>query len=382
MKISIRSTDVLSILGMIAIALMLWVEFTKKEMKQPYFEEKMEAARGMDESINYLKNKNFKNEISIDNINDPNDTKIIGTQFSQITSGKGSLPIKLSTVNPNFAALVVELFKDAGLKKGDYVAICATGSFPAVNIAVCKAAEVLDLKICFIGSVTSSSWGANDPYYTYLDIHSSLIEEGFLKQKIIASSIGGNDDLGKTLSTEGRNLAVEAINRNKLEIINEKSLRENIRRRMDLFRKQEQLINKELTAFVNIGGGIASLGSARNSITLPSGYLENIKLRDFPDKHGVLFEMAVKNKKIINLLNLNSLLNKYNLPIDPVPLPVVGGEELFYKVKYDYRNVCIALFVLVSMLVGVILHDKKHNALGKNVIYENNENASVLSDSL
>ncbi|HEX8039770.1 MAG TPA: poly-gamma-glutamate system protein [Chryseosolibacter sp.] len=381
MKISIRSTHVLVIMGAISVALMLWIELTKRETEQPYFEEKMKAATRMASAIEYLKEKHFKNEISVDNINDPNDTKMIGTQFSPITSGKGSLPIKLSTVNPNFAALVVQLFKEAGLQSGDHIGVCATGSFPAMNLAVCIASEVLGLKMTFIGSVTSSSWGANDPYYTYLDMHSSLIEGGFLHEKIIASSIGGNDDLGRTLSEEGRGMAVEAIRRNGVPMINENSLRKDIAKRIGIFREQERLMNDELKLFVNVGGGIASLGSARNSVAIPSGLVEDIKLRDFPDKHGVLFEMAANGKKVINLLNLNSLLAKYNMPIDPVPLPEPGAGELFNKMKYDYGNVGIAMFVLVSMLTAVIIHDRKQNALGKNVIYENKEESAVVTDS-
>lgn len=380
MRISIRSTDVLSLLGVLAIGLMVWVELSKKEVKEPYFDEKMEAAMRMRASILYLKDKHFKNEISVDNINDPNDTKIIGTQFSPITSGKGSLPSKLSTVNPNVAALVVELFKEAGLKKGDHIAMCATGSFPGLNIAVCTAAEVMGLKTSLIVSVTSSSWGANDPDYTYLDIHSSLTEGGFLQQGIIAASIGGNDDLGKTLSAEGRDLAVAAINRNNIEIISGGSLSESIERRLALFKARESLEPGKIAAFVNIGGGIASLGSARNAVILPSGVIHEIKLRQFPDKQGVMFAMAAGGTKIINFLNVNLLFDRYKLPEDPVPLPQPGTGELFYKLKYNYLYVLGALLTLVSALVAVILFDKKQNAIGKNIIYSNHE--SVLSDSL
>lgn len=370
----------LSLLGVLAIGLMAWVELTKKEVKEPYFDEKMEAAMRMQASIHYLKDKHFKNEISVDNINDPNDTRIIGTQFSPITSGKGSLPAKLSTVNPNVAALVVQLFKDAGMKKGDHVAICATGSFPALNIAVCTAAEVMGLKTSLIVSVTSSSWGANDPEYTYPDMHSSLVEGGFLKQGIIASSIGGNDDLGKTLSAEGRNLAVAAIDRNNLELISERSLSQSIKRKLALFEKQESTALGRIAVFVNIGGGIASLGSARNSGILASGLMHEIKLRQFPDKQGVMFAMAAQGTRIINLLNVKVLFDRYNLPEDPVPLPRPGTGELFYKLKYDYLYVMVALLTLVSALIAVILFDKKQNAIGKNIIYSNEEN--VLSDSL
>ena len=186
----------------------------------------MEAARLMSRSLEYLKATHFKNEVAVDNINDPNDTRIIGTRFSSITSGRGSLPVKLSTANPNFGALLVQLFKEAGVRQGDHIAIGATGSFPALNIAACAAAEVLDLKVSLITSVTSSSWGANDPEYTFLDMYSTLREGGLLSQSILASSIGANQDIGRTLSPEGRNDAKQAILRNGVTFINGTSLAE------------------------------------------------------------------------------------------------------------------------------------------------------------
>jgi poly-gamma-glutamate system protein len=237
----------------------------------------------------------------------------------------------------------------------------------------------MGLRTSLIASVTSSSWGANDPDYTYPDMHSSLIKGGLLKQGIIASSVGGNDDLGKTLSAEGRHLAIAAIDRNNLKVISERSLSESIGKRLALFKRQESLAGPVI-AFVNIGGGIASLGSARNSATLPSGVMADIKLRQFPDKQGVMFEMAVRGTKVINFLNINHLFDRYKLPEDPVPLPHPGTGELFYKLKYDYLYVAISLLTLVSALIGVIVLDKKQNAIGKDVIYQNHE--SVLSDSL
>lgn len=371
-KISIRSTPVLCILGGISIGLFMLVENTKGEQPQPFFEEKIAASRHMQNCVDYLKDKHFKDEITIDNINDPNETKLIGTQFSEITSGRGSLPVKLSTINPNFAALAVELFKKADIGEGDHVAICATGSFPALNIAVLSAAHVLGAEVSLISSVTSSSWGANDPDYTFLDIHSSLKEGGFIDHDIVAASIGANQDIGRTLSPEGREVVMAAIERNNILFINDGTLDGNIERRMSLFAQREKKLGKEIKLFVNIGGGIASLGSKQNSDQLNAGLTTESKLQDFPDKIGVVFNMAAKQKPYINLLHLQGLMKKYELPIDPMPLPEPGEGALFYAVKYNLRYVIGAFAGLVLLLFGVILYDKRQNALGKDVIHNPN----------
>jgi poly-gamma-glutamate system protein len=367
-NISIRSTAVLSVIGSLSIILMLLVEFTKTEQTQSFFQEKMIAAKLMEDCIDYLKLTHFKDEITIDNINDPNDTRIIGARYSSITSGRGSLPIKLSTVNPNFAALVVELFKEAKLKKGDHIAIGATGSFPALNIAVCIAAETIGLELSFISSVTSSSWGANDPDYTYLDIHSSLIKGKFIKHRIIASSIGANQDIGRTISPEGREQARQAMERNGVDFINGQSLDENIAERIKIFEQKDLELKKRIKLYVNIGGGVASLGSAANSEVLPTGLLKDVKLDIFADKKGVMFEMASKKIPLVNLKNLQYLMLKYGLPRDPVPLPEAGEGKLFYDLKYDLRYVFGSTAFLTLLILSVIVFDKKQNALGNEII--------------
>jgi len=366
-NISIRSTFVLTSLALIAAALLAVIETTKDERAQPHFQEKLTAANLMNDCINYLKETHFKNEISVDNINDPNDTKIIGERFSLITSGRGSLPIKLSTVNPNFAALAIEVFHELKLKKGDHVAICATGSFPALNIAVCSAAEVMGLKVSYIASVTSSSWGATNPEYTYLDIHSSLLKGGFFSNEIIASSIGANQDIGRTISPEGRDLVRAAIKRNRITFINGNSLSENIEKRMAIFKERASELGK-IKAYINIGGGIASLGSATNSNELAGGVHENVKLNLFTDKIGVMFEMASKGIDLINFKNLHNLMRKYELPVDPVPLPRPGEGKLFFDLKYDLRFVYGGTVLLTLLIAGLILFDKKQNALGNEIV--------------
>ncbi|MCF8256897.1 MAG: poly-gamma-glutamate system protein [Flavobacteriales bacterium] len=364
-RISIRSTLVLMILGFLAISLLWIVENTKVLVDEDWHQEKEQAALLMKKCMEHIKNDQFANEIAVDNINDPNGTGLIGQQFTEITSGRGSLPIKLSTTNPNFAALVVQLFKDAGLKEGDEVAMCFTGSFPAVNIAVCSAIDVLKLRPLLITSVTSSSWGANDPEFTWIDMHQSLYEAKLLSFRPLASSIGGNEDLGKTLSTESRQMAEVAISRNNLPYINENSLGGNISKRMEIFRLNTV---DGIKLYVNVGGGIASFGSSANFNVVVAGLNENMKIKEFPVHRGIIYEMVEQDISVLNFLNQGVLLKQFGLPNDPVPLPKIGEGKLYSSLRYDVRVVGVALVVLSGLLISVIYIDKKQNKLGSTIL--------------
>ena len=368
MNISIRSTMVLSILGLLALGILFVVENSKSFQQEPYYKEKVKAAKLAQSAMRFIKQRYFADEIALDNINDPNNTGLIGQQFSAITSGRGSLPVKLSTTNPNFAAMIVQQFKDAGLKEGDGIALCFTGSFPALNIATCAAIETMGLKPTLITSVSSSSWGANSPELTWLDIHQSLYNAGIFSFMPVASSIGGNQDLGRTLSKEGRDLALAAIERNGISVINEGSLEANIKKRMSIFNSDT---NADVRLFVNVGGGVASLGGHQNSNTLPSGLLSKIHLEDFTEKRGVMYEMTQAGVPLLNLLRIDRLLTKYKLPRDPVPLPNIGEGQLYTAYKYDL-NIVIATTLFFFLIISIVIYyDSKQNQLGTQIIKTN-----------
>lgn len=367
-NISIRSTLVLSILGALAIALLIIVENSKKYQKEAFYDEKIQAAKLTKKCMAHLKNQFFQNEIALDNINDPNETGIIGQQFSEITSGRGSLPIKLSTANPNFSAMIVQQIKDAGLEKGDHVALCFTGSFPALDIATCAAIETLGLKPILVTSVTSSSWGANAPNLTWLDMQKSLYDAELISFMPLASSIGGNQDLGRTLSRDGREKAESAIYRNNVPYINTGSLEGNIQERMNVFKKES---NGQIKLFINVGGGIASLGGNQNAKNIPSGLHKDLKIKDFEEKNGVVYEMVKQDIPVINLLNISRLMSKYDLPKDPVPLPKIGDGSLYKAYKYDLNIVIGATLVFLTLIGAVMYYDKKQNELGTQIIKKN-----------
>ncbi|MFH1319702.1 MAG: poly-gamma-glutamate system protein [Bacteroidota bacterium] len=375
-KLDIRSNYTLAVLSVLAILGFILVENSKVYTTQDWYIEKLQAATLMKKAEEYLKNLRIEKAIFIDNINDPNETGLIEQEYSQISTGRGSLPVKLSTTNPNFAALIVELLKDLNVQKGDVVAVCMTGSFPALNIAMYSALQTLEIKPIFISSTTSSTWGANNPDFTWLDMENGLYKSGYFKFRSVAASIGGNEDIGQSLSIKGRQLALQAIYRNDLEFINGKNLQENVKKRMNLFEKHSH--GKPIKVFINIGGGVASLGSGANGNAIHSGINKKFLISKLPDKKGVVLEMFNQGIPVIHLLRIENLMKKYKLPVNPVPLPEIGYGYLYKVKKYNTTTVAIVSLILLASVIFVIIFNKKGHKLGSEILGNINNNVLKL----
>ena len=360
-----KSNIVMGLLFVIALLAFLAVENSKMDVKQEYYGEKLEAARLAAAAEDCIKNYRLENGVFVDDVNDPNQTALIGQEYSLITTDQGNIEAKLSATNPNFAAIVVQLLKDAGLKEKDHVAVAVSGSLPGINIAVMAAIETLKLQPTIITSVGASNFGANDPYFTWLDMETLLNDAGIFHFKSTAASIGGGNDAGRGLSPQGRELIIESIMRNKVGFINEKHLEESISKRMDIYEQSD--IGKPVKVFINVGGGIASLGNSVNGELIPSGLTERLPMSNYPVQ-GVIVRMGKKGIPIIHLLNINQLLEKYDLPITPVPLPEPGEGGIFIREKYNVVVTAIATAILVTVIIFVYIAERKRHRLGTDVV--------------
>ncbi len=269
------------ILLIIAIGLFLWVNTSRVWVKEKFYDEKYQAAELTKQATDAVRKYRIQQGYTFDELNDPNRSGLIGEKYSLITTDRGDLTAKLTTLNPNISAIIVEFFKKAKLKKGDVIAVNVTGSMPALNIAVLSAAKVLGLDVVLISSVGASMFGATDPYFTWLDIETLLNEKDILSYKSIATSLGGGRDLGRGLSKAGRDLIIEATERNNVELIQEKSIEKNIQRKMEIF---EDTYDRDVDLYVNVGGGLSSLGDAINGRLLPPGLHKHVLTRNIPKK--------------------------------------------------------------------------------------------------
>lgn len=375
-NLSAGSKTVLSVIALLSLMAFLAVEYGKEDVKLKWYDQKIEASKLASEAAAYLKEFRMRKGVFVDIINDPNETALIGQDLTTITTDRGFIEAKLTATNPNFAAVIVDMLKEAGLEKNDVVAIAFTGSLPGLNIAVQSAVQTLQLKPIIITSVGASNWGANDPDFTWLDMESLLFRTGIFKNKSVAASIGGGLDRGRGLSPEGRQIITDAIRRNKIEFINEEHLENSIQKRMDVYNHHRE--KKKIKAFINVGGGISSIGSVENGKYIPTGLSTILPMKNYPVR-GVMIQMAENNVPIIHLLNINKLAIKYGLPINPIPLPRAGEGEIFIQKRYSVLlTLGVTIFLVLSIGFVFFMERKRHQLGTEQIVIQRNESVPEL----
>tara|TARA_Y100001978_G_scaffold52449_1_gene47087 strand:- start:674 stop:1837 length:1164 start_codon:yes stop_codon:yes gene_type:complete len=326
----------------------------------PSYDDKIEAANLMQKAMSILKKHRMEESVFIDIENDPNETGLVGSPFSLITTDEGDLDSKLTTLDPNFSAVMVELMYQLGLKDGDTIAVLMTGSMPGANIAVLTACRALGVIPITITSVGASQWGANLVDFTWLDMESILFENGLISSRSIAASIGGRNDMGRLLSPSGRDLIMENINKHDLPLIRKERLADNIQHRMDLY-GSIQSINK-YDAIVNVGGGVASLGTSFNLRLLPPGVVKRNIIQDIVRPGGIegVFSKFLKfDVPGLHILNIRPLTQEFKMPFAPIPIPEIGVGGLYAIEKYNVWVAGICLIVVSSSVLAVGIHSKR-----------------------
>ncbi|MEM9290654.1 MAG: poly-gamma-glutamate system protein [Acidobacteriota bacterium] len=356
-----RSHRVLLPLAIFASLALLWVEQGKRVVQSPWFEEKLRAAEVAYEGSTVLKELRLERGVFVDTVNDPAETALIGQEYTQITTDRGNLEAKITSTNPNFAAVVVDMIHSLGLKSGDCVAVAATGSFPALNLSALAALETVGLRPALITSVGASNYGATDPYYTWLDMERDLVARGVLETRSITASLGGGNDSGRGLAPRGRELLRSAIQRNEIPLLEVERLEDSIRQRVELFR--QACLPQPVAAYVNIGGGMASLGHSLNGELIPAGAYDRLPQRNYPAR-GALLRFASEGVPVIQLTNVRTLRDRYGLGTVQDSLPLPGQGEIFGKVRYSMVRTLVATLVLLALLIGLYLWDQSIHRLG------------------
>ncbi len=358
---AIQKTSTLVILSAIAlVSFVVSINSTTIDIS-PSYDMKIKAANLMKESMVELKNVRMEAGVFIDDENDPNETGLVGSPFSLITTDEGDLDAKLTTLDPNFSAGMVELMLRANLQKGDTVAILLTGSMPGANIAVLTAANAMGLIPMVITSVGASQWGANHADFTWLDMESILFNKGLINSRSVAASVGGRNDMGRLLSPAGREIIISNIEKYNIPLIRKNRLADNIDERMKLFESFNKITN--YSAMINVGGGVASLGTSFNSKLLPAGIINrsdvvNISIRD-GGIEGVLAKFAKKNVPVLHVLNIKSLTEQLGMPFAPIPIPEVGSGVLYAEEKYNILIATVCLFIVCGLVFGVGYQSKQ-----------------------
>lgn len=342
---------VLILFTLVSIALFILEMSTKHNVRARFYEDKLKAGQIFQEAMKKVKQERERLLIPIDKINDPNATGLIGSQYTPITFQRSDLSASLTSTNPNFVAIFVELFKKLKLKEGDEIAVSIDGSYPAVNLALYSVMRTLGIKPLIITTEGSAMWGANNPNLTWLDMENYLYRDNMFAFKSTAATFGGEDDLGRGFSPEARILVLNSITRNGTELLTSDNLDNNIKKRVEYYHSKSKF-----KVFVNVGKSIATIGN--NQLPFATGII-----RDLPKKvevNSVIRQMLEKKIQVINVTDVNKLATRYGLPIAPVPLPVLGKGKLFIEKRFSPIFALVFTIVIVICLFFVIRYDLEY----------------------
>lgn len=354
------SNTALTLIAIFSLSSLFMTERIQIQVKQAYHHQKLAASKLALEAFQHIKQERLRRGMRIDPELDATRSGLIGELMSSITSNTGHLYSKQTTINPNFAAVVVDLLKQAGVNEGDVVAVGMSGSFPAINICVYAAIQTLRLNPIIISSASSSQWGANDQRFSWLEMDRFLFQKNIFKFRSLAASIGGIEDRGLGISKSGKRLLMDTIERQGISFIDPENFSQSILKRMETY---NQLAGDEpIKAYVNVGGGTISVGREEGKLLFKPGL--NKKM---PFGTGVIDSVmtsfARQDTPVIHFINIIRLAKKYGLPLAPTIMPSVGEGDIYMRRQYNPWLAAVSLLLILTSLYAFIRSDLGYRLL-------------------
>lgn len=257
---------------------------------------------------------------------DPNQTGLIGPEFSEITTSLGILAAKRTATNPDLAAALTRRIADLELRDDAVVVALFSGSMVGANVATLAALQALGLETIVISSVGASMFGATDSDFTWVDMEGLLFERGVTTNRSSLALIGGNRGTGHDLPEEGIAAMRASIARAQLPLIEADTLPALLG---ELEAQINALAGDRLALFINAGGSVAGFGSCQYADRLPVGVSHQV-LPCGEGEPGLLFTMSARGLPVIHLLNMRGLAAEWGLPYDPIPFELVGNNRFVY----------------------------------------------------
>lgn len=259
---------------------------------------------------------------------DTHGTGMIGDEYTPITTSLGSEEAKRTTANADMAALLVQMLTEAGVKAGDTIGAGFSGSFPTLNLAVLAACEVMDVKVIYIASMGASTFGANQPEFTFPDMVCRLYLDGKLQTPPALITPGGDYDCGGEMFEEEKQAALARIEvYGVADIMQQRDFAANLKAREALYDTLGPI-----SCFVGVGGNITTIGLEED--TMKAGVLAPYTVTAVREGDGLLQYYNARGLPVLHLLNIKQLAAQYSLPFDPETIAPPGQSALYYHTVY------------------------------------------------
>ncbi len=355
-RVHVASLVALAVVGLV----LAWLaENTKSPEQRPFYEQKMTAAERTQDAMSEIRTARLALRGEIDLEVDRNMTGLVGAVEGGVTTSRGWYEQKLRALDPNIAAVFVQLLRRGGVGEGDRVAVGMTGAFPVLNAATLIAIETVGATPVAITSVGASQWGANDAELTWLDMETILEDAGIIRRRSVAASRGGRGDRAR--GDEIAQAVIDsAIARNGVAPIVPSSLDESIDLRMEIY--DDRARGGEYDLYVNVGSGLGSIGTIQMRDQLGPGLTRRPNLGNL-SRRGAMVRMADRGVPVIDVPSADWFIDRYGLAglaDENATLPAVGHGDIFERDRYSVPLAGI-LAVLYGFLIFVVVRiDIKH----------------------
>ena len=270
--------------------------------------------------------------------------RLLGEEYTPITTTLGSPAAKQLAAHPDFAAVAVEMLDRAGVRQGDTVAVNMSGSFPALNIAVLAAVHSLGAVPVITSSVGASTWGANRPDFTWPDMEAQLVRAGIWSYRSAGVSLGGGADNGGGLLPEGISLARQAAQRSGSLFLDSQSVDDAIAKRLALYKAANH--GALPAALINVGGNHVIFGAPGHAAFLRQGLTVGYR-PSLAKNHGLAAAFVNAQRPVLHFLDIERLAAAYGIR-EQTP---VGRSRVYYT-----QTVPLPVRVLIVIwLAGMVL---------------------------
>jgi hypothetical protein len=170
--------------------------------------------------------------------------------------------------------------------------------------------------------------------------------------------------VGRGLSPAGRQLLMDAIQRHHVVLLDQATAFDAVKARVALYDSMAVARGRPIKVYVNVGGGVASLGGAQNGNLIPAGYTRRLARRTYPNR-GVINVLADRGLPVIHLLQVEKLARLYDITDNSGSPARPGQGLLFIKYRYNLWIVGAAAALVLGLNLLVLRLDLRHKLLGQ-----------------
>jgi poly-gamma-glutamate system protein len=335
----------LVILAVITISCIIIFKATIQKVQVDGYDRMLSASQRMQTIYDEIFRYQIKNNLPIDEIVDPYQTGFIGKEFTLITTTLGSLDAKQIALNPDFAALMIKWMLDLKISSGKSVVIHASASFPALTIMAIVACEESDLKPVIVSSVGASSWGANIPKITYLDIENYLYDKNLIGYRSTIVTPGGNNDNGSSMWDEGIEIIQQSAIRNNYELQIPLSLENSI------VQKWNYIKNTKPALFINIGGNHAALGNNNCTLKIPVGLITKPLECSENTLNGLIYKCSQTSIPVFHFLRIKEIAYSNGIDFSKFVFDDKSNSNIYYNKKSSLPVAITSVLIIISVLL-------------------------------